>query len=318
MNSKKTKVSIIGAGAVGSSIAFDLSIQNICDEIVLIDRNKEKANAEAMDIQQGTAFQSRDIKISVGEYEDCGDADIVVITAAAPYVTGQRRLDMIDGAAEIMRTVVPSIMSSGFNGIMIVVTNPVDIMAYLAYKLSGLPKNQVFGTGTSLDSGRLRGLIANMLSIGTRSVQAFTMGEHGDSQFIPWSHVTVGGKKFTDIISDRKGQFALVNYDEVLNEIKEAAFKIGRIKRTTNYAIAASVANIVKVILNDESMVVPISTLLTGEYGVKDVFAGVTAILGSEGVKQVLELHLTENEANCFKKSITVIKEYSNRLNIES
>lgn len=314
MTGKKIKIAIIGAGAVGTSVAFDLSIQGLCDEIVLIDIRKEKAYAEALDIQQSVAYQHRHMKITSGTYEDCGDADIVVMTAAVPYVQGQRRLDMLEGAAKVIRSIVPAIMESGFNGHFIIVTNPVDVISYLVHKLSKLPKNQVIGTGTSLDSARLKGMIADLLQVDSKSVQAYTLGEHGDSQFIPWSNASVGGKRFLDILADNKDRFGEVDLDRFRREIKDRPFEISRIKGTTNYAIAASTVEIIKIILNDENRIIPVSTLLEGEFGEQDVFAGVPAVLNRQGVKEIVEVHLTEEELALFKKSTAIIKEYSQTL----
>jgi len=311
---KKIKIVIVGAGAVGTSTAFDLSIQGLCDEIILVDINEKKAYAEAMDMQQSVAYQSRHIAVKAGTYAQCGDADIVVITAAAPYIMGQRRLDMLETASKIVRSIVPPVMQSGFHGHFIVVTNPVDIMTYYVYKLSGLPKNQVIGTGTALDSARLKGMIADLIQVDAKSVQAFTLGEHGDSQFIPWSNVSVGGKRFMDILADNKERFAHVNLNQYQTDIIEAGYRIGTIKGSTNFAIAATVVEIIKVILNDENRVIPVSTLLCGEYGVFDVYAGVPAVLSRQGVKELVELHLTEEEQQKFLASIAILKEFSKSL----
>jgi L-lactate dehydrogenase len=313
---KKDKVAIIGAGSVGSSIAFDLCIQGLCDEIVLIDINHDKAWTEAADIQQGAAYQHRNVKIYAGTYAECEDADIVIITAAAPYIDGQTRLDMVDSAAKIIKSIVPPIMNSGFDGHFIVVTNPVDIMAYLVYKISKLPPNQVIGTGTSLDSARLRLALADFLQIDIQSIQAFTMGEHGDSQFIPWSNVYIGSKRFADILTDNKSRLGEVDLDQFLRDVKEAAFKVGRLKRTTNFAIAAAVAKIIRIIFNDENTIIPVSTLLSGEFGEHDVFIGVPAILNRHGVKKIVEIRLSQKELEYFKNSIAIIKEYNKGLDL--
>ena len=313
---KKDKVVIVGAGAVGSSIAFDLCIQGLCDEIVLIDINYDKAWTEAADIQQGAAYQHSNVKIHAGTYEECGDADIVIITAAAPYIDGQRRLDMVDSAAKIIKSIVPQIMDSGFDGYFIVVTNPVDVMAYLVYQISKLPPNQVIGTGTSLDSARLRLALADFLQIDIKSIQAYTMGEHGDSQFIPWSNVYIGSKSFADILADNKARLGEVDLDQFLRDVKEAAFKVGHLKRTTNFAIAAAVAKIIAIIFNDENTIIPVSTLLNGEFGEHDVFIGVPVILNRQGVKEIVEIRLSQKELECFKKSIATIKDYNKRLDL--
>lgn len=314
MKSKKDKVVIVGAGAVGTSIAFDLCIQGLCDEVVLIDLNPEKAWTEAMDIRQGAAYQRRNVKIHAGTYAECGDADIVVITAAAPYIDGQRRLDMVDSAAKIIHSIVPPIMDSGFDGHFIVVTNPVDVMAYLVYRLSKLLPGQVIGTGTALDSARLRGSLADLLQVDPQSVQAYTIGEHGDSQIIPWSNVYIGSVRFADVLADNEARLGKVDLDQLLRDVKEAAFKVGYLKRTTNFAIAAATAKIIRIILNDENAIIPVSTLLNGEFDERDVFAGVPAVLNRQGVREIAAIRLTQKELAAFKESLAIVKEYNKRL----
>lgn len=314
IKNKKNKVVIVGAGAVGTTIAFNLCVQGLCDEIVLMDINQDKAYTEALDIHHGVAYLKRNVKISAGAYEECGDADIVIITAAVPYIEGQRRLDMMDSAAKIIKSIVPPIMDSGFGGLFIVVTNPVDVMAYLVYKLSNLPRNQVIGTGTALDSARLKGMIGEFIQIDPKSVQAYTIGEHGDSQCIPWSNIYAGGERFADILADNKARFDEVDLEQFLDEVKEAAFKAGRIKKTTNFAIAMTVAEIVKIIFHDENTIIPVSTLLNGEFGEHEVFAGVPVVLNRQGVREIVKIRLTPDELAGFKKSITILKEYNIRL----
>ena len=216
---------------------------------------------------------------------------------------------MLVGAAKIVQSIVPPVMKSGFHGIFIVVTNPVDIISYYVYRLSGLPRNKVIGTGTALDSARLKGVIADLIRVDAKSVQAYTLGEHGDSQFIPWSNVSVGGKAFMDILADNKERFKHVDLEQYRADIIDMGYQIGHVKGTTNFAIAATVVEIIKVILNDENRVIPVSTLLCGEYGVQDVFAGVPAVINREGVGELVELHLTDEEKKRFKESIAVIKE---------
>ncbi len=313
---KKVKIAIVGAGAVGTSTAFDLSIQGLCDEIVLVDINQKKAVAEALDIQHSVAYQTRAVAIRAGAYADCGDADIVVLTAAIPYKPGQRRLDMLEGSKQIVASVLPPIMESGFRGHFIIVTNPVDIISYYVYRLSGLPASQIIGTGTALDSARLRGLIASAMSVDPKSVQAYTLGEHGDSQFVPWSNVSVGGKQFYDIIADNPERFGSLDLDHFVHEVIDLGFQIGTVKGTTNFAIAATVVEIIKVILNDENRVIPVSTLLSGEYGETDVFAGVPAVLGHQGVKEIVRARLTEEEMQLFKRSVDIIRQFNQTLEL--
>jgi L-lactate dehydrogenase len=314
---KQTKIAIIGAGNVGASTAYNLMIQGVCNEIVLIDINKQKAYCEALDLQHGVEFLNREVKVYAGEYSDCGDADIIIITAAVPMIQGQTRLDMVDSASKIVKSIVPPIMESGFRGHFIIITNPVDIMTYYVYKLSGLPKNQVIGTGTSLDSARLKYRIAKIFNVDTKSVQGCTIGEHGDSQIIPWSHVTVGGKLLKDILADNKGRFDEINYEELRKLTINDGWEIAKGKGTTNYGIASTTVGIVKAIVNNENRIIPVSTYLDGEYGEHDVYAGVPVVLNASGVKEIVELHITEEELTNFKQSVAIIREYIGKIKEE-
>lgn len=310
MANKKQKVAIVGTGAVGSSIAFQLVIQGVCDEIVLMDLNQRKAQSEALDLTHCIDFLDHKVRVTAGEYSQCGDMDIIIITAAVPLVLGQTRLDMLGSAQKIMKSIVPPIMESGFKGHFIIITNPVDIMSYYAYKLSGLPKSHIIGTGTALDSARLKNFLADLVEVDPRSVQAYTIGEHGDSQFVPWSNVLIGGKRFDDILEDNKERFADVDLNKFLEDTKRAGWVIAEGKGTTNFGIASTTVAIVKAVLNDENKIMPVSTLLEGEYGVDEVFAGVPCVLNQSGVKEIVEIRLNEEEKNQFDHSVQVIKEY--------
>ncbi|BCK00747.1 L-lactate dehydrogenase [Anaerocolumna chitinilytica] len=313
MTINRSKVVIVGAGMVGSSTAFSLITQGICDEVMIIDINRDKARGEVMDLCHCVEYLNRNVKVTQGSYEDCGDADIVVITAGAPPKTGQSRLDTLELSIGIAKSIVTPIMEAGFSGHFIVVSNPVDIVAHYIYKLSGLPKNQVIGTGTAMDSARLKHFIGDIFNVDPRSVQGYTMGEHGDSQMCPWSHVTVGGKRITDILEDNK-EYANVDLDEIVQRVTRVGFDILNIKGTTCYGIATTAAGLIKAILNDENKIIPVSTLLEGEFGEYDVFCGVPAILNRSGVKDVVEVHLTEEELAKFKNSVSVIREYTNKV----
>ena len=313
---KKTKIAIIGAGNVGSSTAYNLMIQGVCDEIVLIDINKKKAYAEALDLQQCVEYINRTVNVSAGEYSDCGDADIIVITAALPLIPGQTRLDMTEAASKIIKSIVSPIMESGFNGHFIVITNPVDIMSYYVYKLSGLPKNQIIGTGTALDSTRLKKSIADLIHVDIKSVQAYSIGEHGDSQIVPWSLVTAGGKSFKDILEDNLDRFGVVDLDELVKRTIKSGWEIAAGKGTTNYGISATTVGIILAIVNDENRIIPTSVLLDGEFDEQDVFVGVPAVINATGVKEILQIHLTNEELAGFKNSIRIIKDVISRMNI--
>lgn len=315
MFSKTRKVAIVGTGLVGSSTAFSLITQGICDEVLMIDINKEKALGEVMDLKHCIEYLNRNTKIKVGTYEECGDVDIVVITAGAPPKPGQTRLDTLDLSARIAESIVTPIMKSGFNGHFIIISNPVDIIAYYVYKLTGLPKSNVIGSGTSVDSARLKNFIGDLFNVDPRSVQAYSMGEHGDSQMVPWSHVYIGGKPFNKVIRDNKDRVGEVDLDKLVLDTARAGWEVYNRKGTTYYAIASATAGIIKAIINDENKIIPVSTLLEGEYGEYDVFTGVPAILNAKGVKEVVEIDMTEEELSKFKESNKIIKEYIEKLN---
>ena len=205
-------------------------------------------------------------------------------------------------------------VESGFNGYFIIVTNPVDIISYYVYKLSGLPKNKVIGTGTALDSARLKVFLADLIGIEANSVQAYTIGEHGDSQFIPWSTVSVGGKNFEDILIDNKDRLKSFDKDLTLEEIKKAGWKIADIKGTTNYGIAATTVDIIKSILNNEGKIIPVSALLEGEYGIDDVYIGVPAIINKTGISEIVELRLNKEESASFNNSVSILKKFLSQL----
>lgn len=311
----KSKVVIVGAGAVGSSTAFSLVTQGVCDEVVLTDINAEKARGEAMDLQHCIEYLNRNVKVSSGSYADCANADIVLITASAPYVQGQNRLDMLDSSAAIVKGIVDPIMASGFDGIFVIISNPVDVISHYIWKISGLPRNQVIGTGTALDTARLKCLIAEKIDVDPRSVHCTVMGEHGDSQMVPWSRVTVGGKDFYNIMADNEDRLAGVKLNELAHQTAEAGWEILHRKGNTSYGIATTAVGIIKAILQNENQIIPVSTLLNGEYGETDVFAGVPAVLNRSGVKEVVEVRMTQEELEQFKKSVAVIREFGDKLN---
>lgn len=314
MTIKNTKVAIVGTGLVGSSTAFSLVTQGVCDEVLMTDINKERAIGEAMDLNHSIEYLNRNVKVKAADYGEYGDVDVVVITAGAPPKPGQTRLDTLGMTADIVKSIVTPIMESGFKGFFIIVSNPADIIAYYVYKLSGLPKSHVLSTGTSIDTARLKNFIGELVDVDPRSVQGYSMGEHGDSQMVPWSHITVGGKSFLKVLEDNKDRFQNVDLKELVKDTAEAGWEVYKRKGTTYYAIATATVGIIKAILNNENRIIPVSTLLEGEYGVNGVFAGVPAILNSNGVKEVVEIHLNEEEENNFKNSINVIKEYVEKL----
>lgn len=308
------KVAIVGCGLVGSTTAFSLVTQGVCDEVMMIDINEERAIGEMLDLRDSIEYLNRNVKVTTGSYEQCGDMDIIVITAGAPPKQGQTRLDTLEMSARICKSIVDPIMKSGFDGIFIVISNPVDIIAHYVYQLSGLPKNQVIGTGTAIDSARLQNYIAQLVQVDPRSVHAYSMGEHGDSQMVPWSTVTIAGKPFYDVIADNKELVGEVDLDDLVYKTTRKGWEILNRKGTTYYGIATACVGIIKAILNDENRIIPVSTLLEGEYGEQDVYAGVPTVLNRSGAYDVLEIHMTPGELARFKESTKLIREYTEKI----
>ena len=304
----RSKVVIVGIGSVGAAVAFNLVMGQVCDDLVLIDLNQEKAWAEATDLTHSLGYSGSKMHVVSGDYAECRDADVVVIAAALPYIQGQTRLDMLGKAAGIMNSVVPSIMEHGFNGSIVVITNPVDVISGYVQKLSGLPESRVIGTGTALDSARLRYHLADVMHVDPQSVYALCMGEHGDSQMIPWSQVTVGGKKFLEILQDNQARLKDFDISEVKENTAKIAYRIVNAKGATTFGIAAITGQIVNAILRDENKVIPVSAMLHGEYGTQGIYAGVPAVINSQGVKELVEYHLTEEELEALAKSFAVIR----------
>lgn len=314
MNLKNKKVAIVGTGLVGSTTAFSLITQGICDEVLMIDINEERAKGEAMDLIHCIEYLTRNTKVRAAKYDECKDVDIVVITAGAPPTKGQTRLDSLETSAKITESIVKPIMDSGFDGHFIIISNPVDIIAGYVKEISGLPKNRVIGTGTSLDSARLKNIIGDILDVDPRSVQAYSMGEHGDSQMVPWSHVYVGGKRIDKIIEDNKERVGNIDLDDIVFKTAQAGWEVYNRKGTTYYGIAASVSAIIKSILDDENKIIPVSAYLDGEYGQYGIYAGVPAVLNKDGIKEIVEIDLTDEEKDKFNKSCNVIKTYTRKI----
>lgn len=311
----RTKVVIVGSGAVGSTLAYTLVTNHLCNELLLIDLNEKKAWAEATDLHHSMGFSNSKVHVSNGHYSDCGDADIVVLTVGAPYREGMTRLDMYEKACRIMDTIIPEVMASGFKGIFLVVTNPVDLMTQYIQEKSGLPCEKVIGSGTSLDSSRLRMYLAELMDVDPRSVNALCMGEHGDSQMIPWSQATVGGKPFLDILKDNPERLSNVNLDQIQEQIAKIAYEVVANKGATFYGIAAVAAQIIQAILFDENKVMPVSCMLHGEYGFEGIYAGIPAVINCNGVKEPVTYHLTAEETELLNKSLSVLKSYREKEN---
>lgn len=310
----RNKVAVIGAGHVGTTLCYHLAAAQVCDDLVLINRNRDKAWAEVMDLRHSLGYTETKMSIREGTYADCSDADIVVFAVAAAYREGMTRLDMLDNAADILTEIIPQVMASGFDGIFVVITNPVDSLTLLVQKLSGLPDTRVIGTGTSLDSARLRVYLADLMDVDVTSVNAMCLGEHGDSMMIPWSQVSVGAKKFTEIVDDNPSILHGQSFDDIEQDLVQVAYNIVRHKGATYYGIASVASRIIRAILNDENTVMPVSTMPHGEYGIRDLYLGLPAVLTGKGVKELVELHLTEEEQKRLNASAEVLEKAKTRL----
>ena len=261
-----------------------------------------------MDLSHGLPYAPQKMIIKAGDYEDCKDAQVVVITAGvAQKQGGQTRLELAEINTKIMKQITKSIMESGFDGIIIVASNPVDVMAYVVWKASGLPKNKVIGSGTVLDTARLRYLMADYLKISSKNVHAYIMGEHGDSSFVPWDHAYVGCKKIKDIMKD--GNHPMEDLKKIHEGVVNAAYEIIEKKKATYYGIGMALNRLVHAILDDENSILTVSTYLENKYGQNDIFICVPAIINQEGVRELIELNLNEYEQAKLDNSCRLIRE---------
>ncbi|PYZ98628.1 L-lactate dehydrogenase [Alteribacter lacisalsi] len=306
--SKITRVAVIGTGFVGSSYAFAMINQNVADEMVLIDLNKSKAEGDAMDLNHGLPFGSP-MRVWAGDYSDCADADIVVITAGANQKPGETRLDLIEKNAKIFESIVGDVMDSGFNGIFIVATNPVDILSYATWKFSGLPMERVIGSGTILDSARFRFLLSDYLNLDVRNIHAYILGEHGDTELPVWSQARVGLEPLSRYIEKYKPEASQADLDSIFENVRDAAYDIIEKKGATHYAIALGMIRLTKAVLRNENSILTVSTLLEGEYGEEDLYIGVPAVVNETGIQQIVEIDLNEEEAKAFRHSAKTIKD---------
>ncbi len=306
MSKNHQKVVLVGDGAVGSSYAFAMARQGIAEEFAIVDIIKERTEGDAMDLEDATAFTAPK-NIYSADYDTCKDADLVVITAGAPQKPGETRLQLVDKNLKIIKSVVEPIVKSGFDGIFLVAANPVDILTYAVQKLSGFPKNKVVGSGTSLDSARLRVALGKKLHVDPRDVIANIMGEHGDSEFAAYSSATVGGKPLLDIAKDEG-----ISEDELLkieDDVRNKAYEIINRKGATFYGVATALMRISKAILRDENSVLPIGAPMNGEYGLNDLYIGTPAVVNASGVAKVIEVPLNDREKKAMADSAKQLEE---------
>lgn len=301
------KVAIVGVGMVGMSFAYAMLNQNICDELCLIDINKERAEGEAMDLSHGLPFAPSSMKIYSGDYSDCTDMDMIVICAGVPQLEGETRRDLLQKNYKVFKTIVKPIVENGFNGVFLVASNPVDVMTKAVLDLSGFPPERVIGSGTSLDTARLRYMIGDYFKVNPRNIHAYVMGEHGDSEFVAWSSAMISVLPIKEL--DSHTDQIMNELDEIAVNVRDSAYKIIKAKKATYYGIGMVLARLTRAILNDENSIFTISAYLNGEYSESGFYIGVPALINRNGVRKILEIPLDESEKKRFKDSAKVIKE---------
>ena len=307
------KAAVIGCGFVGSATAFTLVQSRLFSELVLLDVNMEKADGEAKDIAHGIPFAGQ-MKIYAGTYDDAADAAIIIITAGANQKPGETRLDLVQKNTAIYQSIIPEIVKRDFGGILLIVSNPVDILTYVALKLSGLPENRVLGSGTVLDTARLKYALGEHLGVDSRSVHSFIIGEHGDSEIAAWSSTNVSGIPLNDFC-EMRGHF---NHDAAMDaiaeKVKNSAYEIISKKQATYYGIAMSVKRICECIVRNERSILPVSAMMHGEYGIEDITLSMPAIVGIGGVETHVPIALSEEEAEKLVESAKKLKEVAKGL----
>jgi L-lactate dehydrogenase len=318
MDELKPKISIIGAGNVGVRYAYASIINGLARKIVLVDVNKEKLMGEVMDLSHGMPYIPP-VDIVAGDYEDIYNSDLVVITAGKNQSPGETRLDLVNKNVELFKLIIPKIMDVTPDSILLIVSNPVDILSYVSYKLSRKPSTKVMGSGTTLDTARFRFLLGQHCGINARNVHAYILGEHGDSEFPIWSSAMIGGMLIKDYCltcSKRKECNKEEKLKEIFKEVKDSAYEIIKKKGETSYGIGLTLARITRAILNDENTILPVSTLINNIYGVNDLYLSLPCIINRNGIKEQLVIELNEEEEIAFRRSAKTIKGVIDKIQI--
>lgn len=310
MTIKTRKIGIIGAGNVGSHLALQFAVQGLADEVVFYDINNDKAHGESLDLLDAVSYQPHHFEAYAGTVADMKDADILINASGTPRLPGQTRLDMMDSAVATSKEFIPLIKESGFDGIIISISNPCDIIAeYLQYKLDW-PKEKIIGSGTALDSARLQMQLSTQLKVNRRSLTAYLLGEHGDSSMIPWSHVTVAGKPIDELLAEKPGLYHMDAKEVILDKVHKEGYIENTTKGCTEFGVTSATAELVRAIYHNEHKILPCSVYLDGPYGIKDSFASVPVKIGKDGVEDIIELHLTDDEQKELQASVKVLKEH--------
>lgn len=309
---KGNKVVLIGDGAVGSSYAFAVVAQGLADELVIIDLDEAKVKGDVADLNHSAPYGDSPVKVKAGSYEDCSNADLIVITAGAAQKPGETRLDLVEKNTKIFKDIVTKIMSTGFNGIFLIATNPVDVLSYVTQKVSGLPKAQVIGSGTILDTARFKFELAQEFGVSPWSVDAQIIGEHGDSELAIWSQVNIAGQPLYNLLNDNPDKQHRI--DEIFTNTRDAAYEIIQSKGATYYGIAMGLVRITQAILKNQNVVLPVSSYLEGEYKQEDVYIGVPTLINRNGAVKVYETQLNSEESEKFENSAIILKDMQNKI----
>lgn len=305
-----SKITIIGAGSVGATIAYSLTKEDIASEIVLIDVNKKKVAGEVMDIVQGTCFRNP-ISVVAGTYEDAKDSDIVIITSGIARKPGQTRIELTKTNVEILKSITPNIVSQAPNALYIIVSNPVDIMTYVFTKISGLKESQIIGSGTILDTARLRCGLSQHFSVAQKNIHAYVFGEHGDTSFIPWSGAYISGMKIDEywqLMKKFEKNLEIIDKDEMLTYVQKSGGQIIANKGATFYAVSTAVCNLCNILLASDESITTVSSMMHGEYGIDDVCLSTLTLVGPNGIQGKVPMHLTDEEIVKLTKSADALK----------
>lgn len=307
MKNNPKKAAVIGCGFVGAATAFTLMQSKLFSELVLLDANHDKAVGEAEDIGHGIPFAG-EMDIYAGDYDDIADCSIIIVTAGANQKPNETRLDLVQKNVAIYKSIIPEIAKRNYEGILLIVSNPVDILTYVAQKLSGLPERRVIGSGTVLDTARLKYALSQHLNVDSRNIHSFIIGEHGDSEIAAWSSTNISGVPLDDFLEMRGHMHPDMDKQEIAEKVKNSAYDIIAKKHATYYGIAMSVRRICECIVRDEKSILPISTVMHGDFGIEDVCLSMPTILSTEGVETHIPIELSEKEHTSLKKSADTLK----------
>lgn len=314
-NINPRKIAMVGCGFVGSTSVYAIMQSGIASEIVLIDADQNRAEGEAMDISHAIPFSTTQ-HIYAGDYRDIKDAALVIVTAGAAQKPGESRLDLVNKNVGIFKSIIPQIKDSGFGGILMIVSNPVDILTYVAWKLSGFSKERVIGSGTVLDSARLKYMLGEHLDVDARNVHAYVIGEHGDSEIVAWSSADVSGVNVNQFCEIRGHFQHESSMKKIADDVKNSAYEIIEKKHATYYGVASAVRRIAEVILKDEKSILPVSSLMEGEYGISDIYLSMPAVVTSSGVETKVHIDLSYEELTNLQNSANTLKEILDKLDL--